>query len=121
MRKLKRGTGKFKGKLPFKCFECGRIDYFASKCAYEKVSRNDEEEEPPKNKKKYHKIHKGNWWKKKNLYSREDSFSFDEDDSDSDTGKVLFMEFEEKVVNNEYNSEEEGEVDLEGHLISALS
>ena len=53
IRKLKRGTGKFKGKLPFKCFKCGRIGHFASKCPYGEGSNNDEEEEePPKNKKK---------------------------------------------------------------------
>ena len=36
VRKLKRGTGKFKGKLPFKYFQCGRIGHFASKCPYAK-------------------------------------------------------------------------------------
>ena len=98
MRKLKWGTGKLKGKLPFKCFKCGRIGHFASKCPYGKGSNNDErEEEPPKNKKKYQKRHKGNWLKKKNIYSREYSSSSDEDDSDSDSGKVLLMEFEDKV------------------------
>jgi hypothetical protein len=25
VRKLKRGSGKYKGKLPFKCFNCGRV------------------------------------------------------------------------------------------------
>ena len=58
--------------------------------------------------------------KKKNLYSKEDSSSFDEDDSDSDSRKVLFMAFEENIENNEDNCEEEGEVNLEGELISAL-
>jgi len=27
--KLKRGTKKHKGKLPFKCFSCGRIGHYA--------------------------------------------------------------------------------------------
>lgn len=57
---------------------------------------------------------------KKNLYSREDSSSSDEDNSDCDSRKVLFMEFEEQIENNEDDSEEEGEVDLEGELITAL-
>lgn len=34
MRKLKKGSGKYKGKLPFKCFNCGKIRNFASKCPY---------------------------------------------------------------------------------------
>jgi hypothetical protein len=31
VRKVRRGTCKYKGKLPLKCFECGRIGHFASK------------------------------------------------------------------------------------------
>lgn len=34
VRKLKRGSGKYKGKLPFKCFNCGKIGNFASKFPY---------------------------------------------------------------------------------------
>ena len=30
--KLDRGNRKYKGKLPLKCFNCGRIGHFASKC-----------------------------------------------------------------------------------------
>jgi hypothetical protein len=30
MIKLERGTGKYKGKLPFKCFNCGKVGHFAS-------------------------------------------------------------------------------------------
>lgn len=31
---LKKGIGKHKGKLPFKCFNCGRIGHFSSKCTF---------------------------------------------------------------------------------------
>jgi hypothetical protein len=45
MRKLKRGFEKYKGKLPFKCFNCGRVGNFSAKCPYENMEDNDDEEE----------------------------------------------------------------------------
>ena len=36
MRKIKRGSGKYKGKLPFKCFNCGRVGHFSTKFPYTK-------------------------------------------------------------------------------------
>lgn len=67
------------------------------------------------------KKHKWNCSKHKNLYSREDSSSSNEDDSDTDSGRVLFMSFEDKVKKNEDDSQEDGEVDLEAELVSAIS
>jgi len=52
VRKLKRETHKYKGMLPLKCFNCGKICHFASKCPYAKnLDRN--EEEVPKKENKY--------------------------------------------------------------------
>jgi hypothetical protein len=32
IKKIQKRFGKYKGKLPFKCFNCGRIKHFANKC-----------------------------------------------------------------------------------------
>ena len=55
VRKLKRGTGKYKGKLPLICFNCGKIGHFASKCPYKHAESDDDEDEAPKKETRYHK------------------------------------------------------------------
>eukprot|EP00253_Pinus_taeda_P026394 PITA_26394 len=34
VKNLQRGAGRFRGKLPFKCFACGRVDHYAAKCPH---------------------------------------------------------------------------------------
>ena len=82
VRNLKWETWKYKGKLPLKCFECGRIGHFASKCPYQK---GDDENNCKKNKsfQNYKKGNNGRFCKRKNFYSKEDNNSSN-DDSDSD-------------------------------------
>ena len=41
IKKLLKGSGKYKGKLPFKCFDCGKVGHFASKCPYSKGTSED--------------------------------------------------------------------------------
>ena len=73
IKKLERSTRKYKGKIPLKCFNCGRIEHFASKCPYPKQDDSYKREASKKfkkdkigNKKKFNE-------KKKILYTMEDS------------------------------------------------
>jgi hypothetical protein len=45
MRRLKKGSGKYQGKLPLKCFNCGKIGHFENKCPHKKHDQNFEDEE----------------------------------------------------------------------------
>ena len=44
MRRLKKGSGKYQGKLPFKCFNYGNIGNFANKFPHKKHDHNYEGE-----------------------------------------------------------------------------
>jgi hypothetical protein len=117
----KRGTGKYKGKLPLKCFHCGRIGNFASKCPLNKHYDGEEESniKTKENKKMYKKPFRRNSYKKKSLFIKNNSESSDIDESDEISDIILFMAM--KNQNDELIEEEEGEVDLEAELVSALS
>jgi hypothetical protein len=80
VRRLKKGSGKYQGKLPFKCFNCGKIGHFASKCPHQKKGQNFDDEK----KYKYKKYNK-----KKSLVANNDNSS---EDTDSDSsGEISQM------------------------------
>ena len=117
VRKLKRQICKYKGKLPLKCFERGRISHFASKCPYKGNLESDGKNNYKTNIsfQRHKKENNGRMVKRKKFYSKEDNnLSDDESDSDNDLEKVLFMATDTKEITNDHDEfEEEGEVDLE--------
>jgi hypothetical protein len=129
-RKLKRGSGKYKGKLPFKFFNCGEVGHFVAKCPYAKIKNNNKEEDSS-----FKRYKKGNtenrrkfYRQRKNLYTNEDNNS--SDDIDNEMKEILFKALEtptEELENRntdstkEDNLEVDAEVDLEGDLICTLN
>jgi hypothetical protein len=109
IKKLQKGFGKYKGKLPFKCFDYGRIGHFANKCPYPIREENNEEIHNQENqyKKKLYK-------KKKNLYSKEDiNSSYISEDEDSE---LLFMGM--KTQDDKHSENEEG--NFEEEILSVI-
>jgi hypothetical protein len=79
VRRLKKGLGKYQGKLPFKCFNYGTIGHFASKCPHQKKDQNSDDEKKYKFKK---------YSKKKSLCANNDNSSEDIDSDSSCEYKV---------------------------------
>jgi hypothetical protein len=116
VRRLKKGSGKYQGKLPFKCFNCGKIGHFSSKCLHRKKDQNCDDE-------KKHKYKKYN--KKKSLVANNENSSEDIDSDSSCEDKTNdFMLMAKEGYDNKStgsdDNDEEAMVDLEGELISAL-
>jgi len=83
VRNIKRGIGKYKGKLPLKLFNYGEVGHFANKCPYARNVNNNLKEYSSfkrykKSKTKKKKIF---YRQKKNIYTNEDNNSFDYSDS----------------------------------------
>jgi hypothetical protein len=115
VKRLNKGTnGRYRGKLPLICFNCDGIGHFANKCPHKK-KRNDEGyskgRQTYKGKRTTKKVFK------KNFCTKEDISSSDEDEvSDSETGRVLFMAVEDS---DKEDSEEEYEEAYEEEIEEA--
>jgi hypothetical protein len=85
VRRLMKGSGKYKGKLPFKCFKCGKIGHFSSKCPHKRKDHTYDDEE----KNKHKKVYRENNFKKKILcVNNDDDPSNDEDNDSSIESKI---------------------------------
>jgi hypothetical protein len=123
VKRLNKGTnGRYRGKLPLICFNCDGIGHFANKCPHKK-KRNDEGYS--KGRQTYKGKRTTKKFFKKNFCTKEDISSSDEDEvSDSETRRVLFMAVEDsdkEESEESYEEEiEEAEVDFREELMSAI-
>ena len=107
--------------MPFKCFNYGKIDHFASKIPHKKKVPNSNDEENYT----FKKYNKESKYKKKNLCAN-DVDALEEIDIDSSCEDKVdnFMlmaikDFEIEYTGSDLN-DQEVMVDMEGELISAL-
>jgi hypothetical protein len=122
VKRLKKGSGKYKRKLSSKCFNCGKIGHFVNKCPHKSKDQTCDDEE----KHKHRNFFKENNFKKKSLCLNNDDDPSDDEDNDSSIEDKLndFIlmakeDYDNKSIGSEAN-EEESVVDMEGDLISAL-
>ena len=73
VKNLQQGSRRFRGKLPFKCFACGRVGHHAAKCPHK--DKLDKGKEPVRWNRKQNVS-------KKNYYTHEDSDGFSISDED---------------------------------------
>jgi len=102
---LQRGTDKYKGKLPFKCFNCGEICHFASKCPYKDPGKENDGSNKISKKQNW-KPNKGKFIKKRNnLYSKEETELSSDEDSDNE--EFMFMGVDQPIRRNKKEIVEE--------------
>jgi hypothetical protein len=112
VKRLNKGTNdRYRDKLPLICFNCDGIGHFANKCPHKK-KRNNEGYSKGKNTYKGKRTTKKVF--KKSLYTKEDISSSDEDEvSDNETGRVLFVAVKDSDKEDSEEEYEEAEEECE--------
>ena len=72
-KKLQRGSGRFRGKLPFKCFTCGRVSHYAAICPHKEKYEKGKE---------YAKGNRTQVVNRRSYYTHEDSDGLSNSDED---------------------------------------
>jgi hypothetical protein len=104
-------NGRYRGKIPLICFNCDGIGHFSNKCPHKKKI-NDEGYSKGKQTYKGKRTTKKCF--KKILCTKEDISSSDEDEvSDSEIGRVLFMAVEDSDKEDSKEEYEEVEKEIE--------
>jgi hypothetical protein len=93
MKKLKKGTGRYKGKFPLICFNCGKIGHFSSKCPYPKQEESDDEKTFKEHKKIQTKDKRKVYKKNNTFYTKENNNSSEQSEEEEES-KHLFMGIE---------------------------
>jgi hypothetical protein len=115
IKKLKKGIGKYKGKIPLICFNYGKIGHFANKCPYPKKEESDDERTLKNQKKTKTNNEKKFYKKKKTFFTQEDNRSSEENEEDE--LELLFMGIK---IQDDSHSEDEEEVNLEEEILSVI-
>jgi hypothetical protein len=118
-KRLNKGTnGRYRGKLPLIYFNCDGIGHFSNKCPYKK-SINDEGYS--KGKQTYKGKRTTKKVLKKILCTKEDISSLYEDEvSDIETKRVIFMEAEDSDKEDSEEEYEEAEEEIEEAKVENL-
>ena len=87
VKKLDRGSGKYKGKLPLKYFNYGRVGHYAAKCPHKKTKNQTQDSDKTIS----NNQQKGKKFNRKYFYAQQDSSA--SEDSDEPSGEEGTFEF----------------------------